>query len=132
MFSIDNTNTVESYFSVIKGRINKTTTTLADIYKSVNFAEISVLAARNPASPTLPDTVVDVLLTVVTRDVVNILTTDGVRGLLNVLCLVSLDIILDKRNRLRKGKEQRLKTNEFDLCFVFVLNPPRSPKSDMM
>ena len=98
VFSIDNTNTVESYFSVIKGRINKTTSTLADVYKSVNFTEMSVLAARNPASPTLPDTVVDVLLTVVTRDVVNILTTDGVRGLLNDLCLVSLNILLDKRN----------------------------------
>ena len=98
VFSIDNTNTVESYFSVIKGRINKTTSTLADVYKSVNFTELSVLAARNPASPTLPDTVVDVLLTVVTRDVVNVLSTDGVRGLLNVLCLVSLNALLDKQN----------------------------------
>ena len=97
-FSIDNTNTVESYFNVIKGRINKATSTLADVYKSVNFTEMSVLAARHPASPTLPDAVVNALLTVLTRDVVNVLTTDGVRGLLNVLCLVSLDILLDKHN----------------------------------
>ena len=99
VFSIDNTNTVESYFSVIKGRINKATSTLADVYKSVNFTEMSVLAARNPASPELSDTVVDVLLTVVTRDVVNVLTTDGVRGLLNVLFIVSLNVLFDKQNR---------------------------------
>ena len=121
MFSIDNTNTVESYSSVMKGRINKTTSTLADVYKSVNFAEMSVLAARNPASPTLPDTVVDALLAVVTRDVVNGLTTDGVRGLLNVVCLVSLYILLDKRktDSARRRNRGSRRMNLIGVLFLF-------------
>ena len=103
ILSIDNTNTVESYFNVIKGRLERTCPTLVDLYTAINFTEMSILASRNPCSPELPQCVVSLLLTVVTNDVVNMLTLEGVQCLLDLLCLVALDIILDKNDGASKS-----------------------------
>ena len=103
ILSIDNTNTVESYFNVIKGRLETTRPTLVELYNAINFTEMSVLASRNPCSPELPQCVLSILLTVVTMDIVNMLTMKGVQSLLDLLCLVALDIVFDRNDGVTKS-----------------------------
>ena len=113
ILSIDNTNTVESYFNVIKGRLERTCPTLVDLYNAINFTEMSVLASRNPCSPELPQCVVRLLLTTVTKDVVNMLTLKGVQSLLDLLCLVALDVIFDKNDGVSKSSYEHVR-NAFE------------------
>ena len=48
VFKKDNTNTIESYFNVIKGRIPKSEPRLLDIFAAIDFTEKSMLAQKIP------------------------------------------------------------------------------------
>ena len=54
VFSFDNTNTIEGFFTTVKSRIPSKTSTLLDIYKAITFTENVALATNHPASPLPP------------------------------------------------------------------------------
>ena len=86
VFSIDNTNTIESFFNVVKGRMTKEMPTLVDVFQSITITEEIALARRNPASIQIPACLVECFLAVVSHDVLNDLSPNGVHGLLK--CIV--------------------------------------------
>ena len=73
------------------------------VNNAINFTEMSVLASRNPCSPDMPQCVLSILLTVVTKDVVNMLTLKGVQSLLDLLCHIALDIVFDRNDGVQKS-----------------------------
>ena len=93
VFSLDNTNTVEGYFSMIKRRIAHTTKTLIDMYNAVDYSERIALASHNPSQPVLPSKLTLGLSFVLSREVQRVLTIDGVRHFLRTLASVSERII---------------------------------------
>ena len=99
VFSLDNTNPVEGFFSVIKRRLTSTTPTLFNVFETIDFTERCVMAHHNPASPALPDRLSKFILTVVTRDVLNVMTLRGVGYLLDVVLDVAIGILRDHHNQ---------------------------------
>ena len=59
IFSLDNTNTIEGYFSTINKRLQQPTRTLADVYEAIIFIEERSLAQLNPSQPMLPERLVE-------------------------------------------------------------------------
>ena len=47
IYTVDNTNVIESYFSVVKKRLRGTPQTLLDVFNAVDFTEATVLARNN-------------------------------------------------------------------------------------
>ena len=54
VFSRDNTNSIEGYFSIIKRKLKKNTSTLVDLFNAIDFTEASALANSDPARPPIP------------------------------------------------------------------------------
>ena len=54
VFSRDNTNVIECFFSVLKRRTPSENATLLDVFKALDFSEEVQLRKRNPSVPTLP------------------------------------------------------------------------------
>ena len=52
--SRDNTNTIEGYFSIIKRRVKKNSSSLLDLFEAINFTEATTLASRDPSIPSVP------------------------------------------------------------------------------
>ena len=46
VFTVDNTNTIESYFSMLKRRLQLPTSTVVDVFDAINYIEECVLAAQ--------------------------------------------------------------------------------------
>ena len=67
VFTSDNTNTIERYFHVVKGRVPLASPPLLDIYNAVSFTETAALTRNNPVSPVLPETLEDCLFNIVTK-----------------------------------------------------------------
>ena len=88
VFSLDNTNTVEGYFSMIKRRLAHTTKTLIDLYNAVNYSEELALASHDPSQPVLPDKLTQGLSFVLSLEVQRVMTIDGVRHFLKALAAV--------------------------------------------
>ena len=74
IFTYDNTNTIESFFNVVKGRTPKDSPRLIDIYNAVSFTETQSLARHNPVSPSLQQPLVASLLHVLSPDTLNVMT----------------------------------------------------------
>ena len=74
---------------------------------------MSALTSRNPYSPELPRCVVIILLTVVTKDIVNMLTLKGLQSLLDILCCVALDIVFDWNDGVSKSSYELVR-NAFE------------------
>ena len=93
ILSLDNTNTIEGYFNTIKRRTPSKTATLLNIFNAVTFTEESALAANHPSSPRLPVPLNDCLSSVISGEVLGMMSTTGVHAFLN--CLVSsINVIL--------------------------------------
>ena len=84
IFSLDNTNTIEGYFSTIKGRLPQPTRTLVDVYAAINFTEERALAQHNPSQPMLPERLIQGLSFVLSRDVQMVMSLAGVRSFLRL------------------------------------------------
>ena len=95
IFSYDNTNTIESYFNVIKGRIPSSSPRLVDIYDAISFTERTFLTRHNPSSPSLPEGLVCCLLTVLCPDVLNVMSKDGVDAFIDALIRTSVGILTE-------------------------------------
>ena len=95
VFTRDNTNAVEGYFSVVKRRITSSAPTLVNVFEAVDFTERCVMAQRNPASLTLPDGLSGFLLWILTKDVLAVMSRRRVDGLLGVVVDVALDILCE-------------------------------------
>ena len=74
VFSLDNTNAIEGYFSGVKKRMAISPLTLRDVFNAVDMTERTILASGSPFAPTLPLTIknflVDLFRRRVERDVV--------------------------------------------------------------
>ena len=95
VFSYDNTNTIESYFNIIKGRIPSSSPRLVDIYNSISFTERSFLARHNPSLPNLPRCLVHCLLTVLSPDVLSVMSKEGVDAFIDTLIQTSVGILTE-------------------------------------
>mgnify|MGYP004540461739 CR=1 FL=1 len=98
IFKLDNTNTIESYFNVIKGRITKQVPRLVDVYNSVSYTETASLSRINVVSPDLPDTIVNRLLNFLSPDVLNVMTLRGIESFLEALIDKTINILTDDKH----------------------------------
>ena len=89
VFALDNNNTTESYFSMIKGRLQLQTRTLVDVFNAVNYTEQRALAMHNPAQPSLPEELIRGLSMVLSREVQRVMSMAGIRGFLQKLAMSS-------------------------------------------
>ena len=89
IFSLDNTNTVEGYFSIIKKRLAHPTKTLVDLYNTVTYTEEVALAEHNPSQPSFPEMLTRGLSFVLSQEVQRVMSVDGVRQFLSMLSLAS-------------------------------------------
>ena len=96
IFTYDNTNTIESFFNVVKGRTPKDSPRLIDIYNAVSFTETQSLARHNPVSPSLPQPLVASLLHVLSPDTLNVMTKEGVESFLELLIQTSVDVLTER------------------------------------
>ena len=87
VFSLDNTNTIDGYSNTVKRRTPLKTATLLDIFNAVTFTEETALSANHPSSSRLPKPLEDCLSSVITREVLGMMSTKGVSAFLK--CLVS-------------------------------------------
>ena len=90
VFTYDNTNTIEGNFNVVKGRVPLASPRLLDVYNAVFFTETAALARRNPVSPDVPETLEECLLNVVSPDVLNVMTMEGVESFIGNLVKTEL------------------------------------------
>ena len=74
VFSLDNANSVEGFFRVIKRRLTTTTPTLFKVFEAIDFTERYVMAHHNPASQALLHPISLFIIKVVRRDVLNVMT----------------------------------------------------------
>ena len=95
VFSIDNTNAIES-FNDVKGRMTKETPTLVDVFLSITITEEIALARRNPASVQIPTRLIGCFLAVVSHDVLNVLSPYCVHGLLKCIVDSACNIVRNK------------------------------------
>ena len=87
VFSLDNTNTIEGYFNTVKRRTPLKTATFLDIFKAVTFTEESALSANHPSTLLLPQHLVKCLSSVISQEVLSVMSSTGIHSLLN--CLVN-------------------------------------------
>ena len=96
VFAVDNTNSIESYFSVVKRRLSGTNMTLLDVYRVVDFTELAALSRHNPCAQPLPFQLRECLETVVLSDIINVLSTTGVDSLIDTTISSCLMVIEDR------------------------------------
>ena len=89
VLTLDNTNTIESYFSTVKGKLPLQTRTLVDVFNAVNYTEKRALAMHNPAQPMIPETLSTSLSFVVSREVQRVMSMTGIRCFLQKLASAS-------------------------------------------
>ena len=89
IFTLDNTNTVEGYFSIIKKRLAPPTKTLIDLFNTVTYTEEIALAEHNPSQPRFPETLTLGLSFVIAPEVQRVMSVDGMRQFLSTLSLAS-------------------------------------------
>ena len=95
IFSRDNTNTIEGYFSTVKRRTPLKTSTLLVIFKAITFTEQSALSVNHPSSPRVPKPLVDCLLSVISQEVLCLMSSKGVHSFLNCLACSIKAILFD-------------------------------------
>ena len=54
VFSRDNTNSIEGYFSIVKRKLKKNTSTVLDLFNAIDFTEAAALASCDPGRPFVP------------------------------------------------------------------------------
>ena len=91
--SRDNTNTIEGFFSIIKRRVKKSTSTLLDLFEEINFTETTTLASCDTAIPSIPSTLKKCILLVLTPSVLATLSKKGVDGVLLMIIEVYVGIL---------------------------------------
>ena len=96
MSSLDNTNTIEGYFNTIKKRVPLKTATLLDVYKAVTFTEEWALSSNHPNSHLLPATLVECLTSVVSTEVLSVMSATGVRSFLNCFVECIMTVMFNK------------------------------------
>ena len=96
MFSVDNTNVIERFFNIVKVRMTKEMPTLVDVFQSITITEEIALARRNPASVQIPVCLAECFLAVVSHDVLNVLSPNGVHGLLKCIVDSACNIVRNK------------------------------------
>ena len=74
VFSRDNTNVIECFFSVLKRRTPDENATLLDVFKALDFSEEMQLRKRDPSVPTLPRELKAVSDVFIPSDVQGVLT----------------------------------------------------------
>ena len=79
IFSLDDTNTVEGYFSLIKQRLARPINTLRELFKTINYTEELSLALHNPSQPSLPESLVFALSFIISPVVQRVLNVHGIR-----------------------------------------------------
>ena len=106
VFSRDNTNAIECFFSVLKRRTPEENATLLDVFKAFDFSEEVQLRKRDPSVPTLPHELKAVLDVFIPSDVQGVMTKRGVDGFISTLittCIVILsrtESVMDKTEAL--------------------------------
>ena len=100
IFTVDNTNVIESYFSVVKKRLCGTTHTLLDVYNAVDFTEVSALARNNCFAARLHTQLHDCLAIVVSPNVHNVLAPAGVNALIGLIIHACQAILNDASPRM--------------------------------
>ena len=76
--------------------MTKETPTLVDVFQSITITEEIALARRNPASIQIPACLVECFLAVVSHDVLNVLSPNGVHGLLKCIVDSACNIVRNK------------------------------------
>ena len=77
----------------MKKRLRCTTQTLLDVYKAVDFTEATAMSRHNPFTPALQPQLRDCLTAVVSPDTLNIMTTNGIGGLIRLIVVVAMRIV---------------------------------------
>ena len=95
IFTVDNTNVIESYFSVVKKRLCGTTRTLLDVFNAVDFTETTALARNNCFTARLHPQLRDCLAMVVSPNVLNVLAPAGVNALIGLMVRACVAILND-------------------------------------
>ena len=93
VFSRDNTNVIECFFSVLKRRTPDENATLLDVFKALDFSEEVQLRKRDHSVPTLPHELKAFFDVFIPSDVQGVLTKRGVDGFISTLietCIVTL------------------------------------------
>ena len=85
VFSRDDTNVIECFFSVLRRRTPIENTTLLDEFKALDFSEEVQLRKRDPSVPTLPHELKAVLDVFIPSDVQGVLTKRGVDGFISTI-----------------------------------------------
>lgn len=98
VFKRDNTNTIESYFNVIKGRIPQSSPRLVDVFAAINFTESATLAHKNPMSPDVPKAIIACLSDVVMQNVLIVMTKKGIQTFLDVIVNAASMILSDENS----------------------------------
>ena len=93
VFAVDNTNSIESHFNVVKRRLSGTNLTLLDVYKAVDFTEMTALSRQNQFAPPLPFQLRKCLCLVISSDIINILSTTGVDWMIGEIVSCCLMLI---------------------------------------
>ena len=91
--SRDNTNTIEEYFSIIKRRVKKNSSSLLDLFEAINFTEATALASRDPAILSDPPVLEKCILHILASSVLAILSKSGVDGVLLMIIDVCFAIL---------------------------------------
>ena len=99
IFTVDNTNVIESYFSVVKKRLCGTTHTLLDDYNAVDFTEVSALARNNCFAAKLHPQL-HCLAMFTSPDVLNVLAPAGVNALIGLIIHACQAILNDASPRM--------------------------------
>ena len=89
IFALDNTNTVEGYFSIIKKRLALPTKTLVDFFNTITYTEEIALVEHSPSQPTFPERLTFDLSFIVSPEVQRVMSIDGMRQFLFTLSLAS-------------------------------------------
>lgn len=95
IFTVDNTNVIESYFSAVKKRLCRTTHTLLDVYNAVDFTDVTALARNNCFAARLRPQLHDCLAMVASPDLLNVLAPAGVNTLIRLIIHACVAILND-------------------------------------
>ena len=95
VFSLDNTNSIEGYFHTVKSRIPMGTATLLDIFNAVTFTERVALATNHPGAMTIPPPLIDCLVSVITREVLAVMSSLGIHSFVDCIVCSVMNILSD-------------------------------------
>ena len=82
----------------MKRRLSGTNTTLLDVYKAVDFTEMTALSRQNPFAPPIPFQLRECLATVISSDIINVLSTTGVDSLIDEIISCCLFLIAGRES----------------------------------